>query len=197
MWIVKLGGSLALAPELRHWLTMLALLGGGRVIIVPGGGGLADEVRRLQAHWQFDDLHAHNMAVLAMVQNAWMMCGLQPKLQLVSAEADIPRALRSGKALVWAPLDVVSDRPTPHTTWDLTGDSIALGLALRLNAERLLVVKHCDVDVDRPLPELVAAGVLDRQFDTFARQAAFPITVMRCDAVDAARAMLLGPDVRG
>ena len=140
MWVVKLGGSLSTEPMLPQWLELLAQLGGGRVTIVPGGGGLANEVRRLQAHWDFDDLPAHNMAVLAMVQNAWMIKGLQPALQLVEAEADIPRALRSGKALVWAPNELVRSQANGDTNWDVTGDSIALGLASRLNAERLLLI---------------------------------------------------------
>jgi len=193
MWVVKLGGSLSTAPELPHWLSLLTQLGGGRVIIVPGGGGLANEVRRLQAHWQFDDLPAHNMAVLAMVQNAWLLKGLQPNgLQIVQREADIPRALRSGQTLVWAPMELLSEHPGPNCNWDVTGDSIALGLALRLNAEHLLVVKHCEVDPTRPLPDLVDNGVLDRRFADLAQAAAFPIDVLACGQLDEARAILIG-----
>jgi aspartokinase-like uncharacterized kinase len=192
MWIVKLGGSLSRAADLPDWLALLAQLGGGRVTIVPGGGGLADEVRQLQSHWQFDDLPAHNMAVLAMAQNAWMMQGLQPALHLVQREADIPRALRGGKTLVWAPLELVQEQASDDTNWDVTSDSIALALALRLNAERLLVVKHCEVDPERSLADLVQDQVLDRRFDALAQQAAFPIDVLGCAQLPRARSLLLG-----
>jgi 5-(aminomethyl)-3-furanmethanol phosphate kinase len=192
MWVVKLGGSLSAAPNLPQWLELLAQVGGGRVTIVPGGGGLANEVRRLQAHWEFDDLPAHNMAVLAMAQNAWMMQGMQPSLQLVSKEGDIPRALRSGKALIWAPLELVRPQADENTNWEVTGDSIALGLALRLNAERLLVIKHCEVDGEHSLGDLVHDEVLDRRFDRLAQQAAFPINVLGCSQLEQARSLLLG-----
>ena len=75
MWVVKLGGSLNSDPVLPQWLELLAELGGGRVIVVCGGGAFADEVRRAQAHWHFDDLPAHNMAVLAMAQTAYLPTG--------------------------------------------------------------------------------------------------------------------------
>jgi aspartokinase-like uncharacterized kinase len=194
MWVVKLGGSLSTEPMLPQWLALLAQLGGGRVTIVPGGGGLANEVRRLQAHWDFDDLPAHNMAVLAMVQNAWMIKGLQPALQLVEAEADIPRTLRSGKALVWAPNELVRSMADNDTNWDVTGDSIALNLATRLNAERLLLVKHEAVDPRRSWDELVQDQVLDRRFNTLAQHAAFPIDVLGCAQLDLARRLLQGED---
>ena len=192
MWVVKLGGSLSTAPDLPHWLDLLAQVGGGRVTIVPGGGGLANEVRRLQAHWDFDDLPAHNMAVLAMAQNAWMMQGLQPALQLVNREADIPRALRHGKTLIWAPLELVRPQADENTNWDVTGDSIALALALRLNAERLVVVKQCGVDAGKSLGELVHDDVLDRRFDALAQQAAFPIDVLGSGELEQVRSLLLG-----
>jgi aspartokinase-like uncharacterized kinase len=66
MWVVKIGGSLGQDPLLPQWLTLLTQLGAGRVALVAGGGGFADEARRLHNLWHFGDVAAHNMAVLAM-----------------------------------------------------------------------------------------------------------------------------------
>lgn len=192
MWIVKLGGSLCADARMPDWLTLLTQLGGGRVTVVCGGGSLADEVRRVQSRWHLDDLPAHNMAVLAMAQNAWLMQGLQPGLDLVSVEADIPRRLRKGRTVLWAPLELVRTAPDADTNWDSTSDSIALALAQRLNAEHLVVVKSCAVDPGDTVDQLVADGVLDRRFATLAPQAACPITVMGADDLPRMRAMLLG-----
>ena len=79
MWVVKIGGSLSRDPLLKEWLQHLSEFGGGRVVIVPGGGGFADQAREHQAVWRFDDVAAHNMAVLGMAQYALMMQGLPPE----------------------------------------------------------------------------------------------------------------------
>lgn len=191
MWVVKLGGSLCTDPALPQWLQGLARLGGGRVTIVPGGGGLADEVRRLQAHWQFDDLPAHNMAVLAMAQNAHLMQALEPSLRLVARETEIPRVLRSGKTVIWAPMEQLRDAPDEATNWDTTSDSLALILAQRLNAERLLVIKSCAV-TEGSLDMLTRTGVLDLSFARRAQNTAFPIDVLHSGQWEEAQALLLG-----
>src|SRR5215470_5409653 len=111
MWIVKLGGSLAQDPRLPRWLEMLAEVGGGRVLVVPGGAAFADAVRAAQSHWRFDDLTAHNMAVLAMAQTAHLFHALEPRLVLVSDEAEIRRALHAGQTALWMPLMLLRDAP--------------------------------------------------------------------------------------
>ena len=192
MWVVKLGGSLCSHDGMPLWLDLLAQLGGGRVTLVCGGGTLADEVRRVQHRWQIDDLPAHNMAVLAMAQNAWLMHGLQPDLALVNTESDIPRVLHKGRTALWAPLELVRTQADADTNWDSTSDSIALALAQRINAEHLVVVKSCDIDPTDTLEQLVAEGVLDPRFATLAPQAACPITVIGAEDLPRMRAMLLG-----
>src|SRR5882762_7098008 len=111
MWIIKLGGSLAQDPRLPRWLEMLAELGGGRVLVVPGGAAFADAVRTAQAQWHFDDLAAHNMAVLAMAQTAHLFHALEPRLVLVTDEEEIRRALRAGQVALWMPLTLLRDAP--------------------------------------------------------------------------------------
>ena len=86
MWVVKLGGSLARDAQLPAWLSMLAEAGAGRVAIVAGGADFANAVRQAQRHWEFNDLAAHNMAVLAMGQTALMLQALEPRLQLADGD---------------------------------------------------------------------------------------------------------------
>lgn len=170
MWVVKLGGSMCEqtpeASSLRDWLTMLTQKGAGRVVIVPGGGRFADAVRQAQAQWHIDDLAAHNMAVLAMAQSAHLVCSLNPVLRLCDREAALPDVLQQGAVAVWSPIELQRDRPDADTNWDVTSDSIALGLALRLGASRLTVVKACEIDPSASLDHLSASGVLDRRFAT-------------------------------
>jgi aspartokinase-like uncharacterized kinase len=191
MWIVKLGGSLNTDLRLPEWLELLVLLGGGRVAVVCGGGVFADEVRRSQAHWHFSDLAAHNMAVLAMAQTTYMAQALNPKLHLATSKAEIRDVLRGGHTALWLPLELVSERPNAHTNWDAASDSIALDLARKLNAERLVVVKSCAIDPAASFTDLTQNGILDRRFPSLAKGAAFPIDIVHKDDLTRMRSLLL------
>jgi 5-(aminomethyl)-3-furanmethanol phosphate kinase len=192
MWIVKVGGSLSASAQLPAWLELLAQLGGGRVTLVCGGGRFADEVRRTQSHWQFDDLAAHNMAVLAMAQTAYLLQALNPALQLARSESEIHRVLHKGRAAVWLPTDRLREQPDAHTNWDVTSDSIALDLARRLNAERLVLVKPCPIDPLLTLVQHGEAGVVDRRFAAWAEGAAFPIELLNEADLPRMRSLLIG-----
>jgi len=192
MWIVKLGGSLSVDPVLPDWLELLTSLGGGRVTVVSGGGTFADEVRRIQAHWSFGDLAAHNMAVLAMVQFAYQLHALNPMLQLTTSKAEIRRVLHKGKTAVWLPFELQRDKLEGDTNWDATSDSIALDLARKLNAERLVLVKSCLVDPELTVGQLGEAGIVDRRFATLAGGAAFPIEILHKSELGRMRSLLLG-----
>lgn len=192
MWVVKLGGSLIADPALPHWLELLAQLGGGRVTIVCGGGSLADEVRRVQALWQFNDLAAHNMAVLAMAQTGYQIHAMNPMLQLAARKSEIATVLHKGRAAIWLPFELQRDEPDSRTNWGATSDTIALDLARDLNAERLVVVKSCAIDPTRTLAELGAVGVLDEGFGDRAHGVAFPIEIMDKSELARMRSLLIG-----
>ncbi len=192
MWVVKIGGSLRDDPLLPQWLELMTALGGGRVMLVSGGGAFADEARRSQAHWQFDDLSAHNMAVLAMAQMAYLLHALNPALEMATSKADLRRVLHRGRTALWLPLDLLRDAPDAQTHWDVTSDSIALDLARRLNAERLVLIKSCAIDPSASLADLGAAGIVDRSFAPLARNASFPIELVRRDELPRVQSLLLG-----
>jgi aspartokinase-like uncharacterized kinase len=191
MWVVKIGGSLSHDPLLREWLTQLWELGGGRVVIVPGGGDFADKVRQYQREWRFDDLAAHNMCLLAMTQYAILMQGVLPELRLAANEDRIRRALREGRVAVWVPTGLMRDTPDSMTNWDTTSDSLAAWLSTTLNAERLIVVKSCPVDTDAPLETLTATGVLDSGFVNYVSEANYVVELFNKGDVGLMRDRLL------
>ena len=191
-WVVKLGGSLNDDPSLPQWLSLLTQLGGGRVVLVCGGGRFADAVREHQALWKYNDLAAHNMALLAMAQTAQFLRALNPALQLVSSEDDIARTLRMGKTALWSPLELLCEQPDEGTNWSVTSDSIALALAQRLGAQYLVVVKSCTVGASMSLAQLGAAGIVDKGFAALAAQAAVAVQFLRNDELERMRGLLLG-----
>jgi aspartokinase-like uncharacterized kinase len=195
MWLVKIGGSLAKDPLLVDWLEQLCDLGGGRVVLVPGGGCFADAARLAQSEWHLDDVAAHNMAILGMSQFAFMLQGLCPELVLAADERELERVVHSGRVALWMPLDLLRKEADELTTWDVTSDSLTLWLANRLNAERAILVKSCPVAVMKPTPAewqaLAAADVVDRGFPALAANAAYPIYLLERTQLFELRELLL------
>ena len=191
MWVVKLGGSLHDAPALRGWLRALAGGPGPARIVVPGGGPFADTVRRLQPALGFDELAAHRMAILAMQQLGLALQSLEPA---AGAGRDRCRAagrpgLRSGcpGGSPAAPADIPA-------SWDVTSDSLACWLAIRLGAATLVLVKSAAVPKgEHAAPGLVTTGLLDAAFPAMARRFRGRIFLQHRDA-DPAAALDHQPD---
>lgn len=161
--VVKLGGSLirsaSVAPVLK-----LVVRARVPVVIVPGGGGFADEVRRLQPLLNLSNKAAHRMAILAMHQNALALADLQPELKPVETLAEIRQTLRSGRVPVWLPLKMCDrDRAVP-ADWSMSSDGLAARLAERLGDCALLVFKSRAVPADADARALADAGIVDPSF---------------------------------
>jgi dihydroneopterin aldolase len=165
--VVKLGGSLAFSPHLRPWLDALAR-GAGALVLVAGGGPFADAVRAAQPTLGFDDDAAHHMALLAMDQFARALTNLNPALVLADSLPAIRRVLRDGKVPVWSPTRMVLAARDIPASWDVTADSLAAWLAIRMRAKRLLLIKHAAAMAERiRAGDLVAAGFVDPAFPRF------------------------------
>lgn len=194
MWVVKIGGSLSRDPLLEEWLEHLSDLGGGRVVIVPGGGQFAQPTREHQDVWCFDDVAAHNMMVLAMAQYALMMHGLCRRIVIAATDEQIRATLHAGRVAVWAPLELLFQEANRLTSCDVTADSVAAWLAQRLNAERLVIVKPCEIEAAHSIDEYVELGIVDRSFATFTRDASFPVElVSRSDVLRVRDQLLYAP----
>ncbi len=133
--IVKLGGSVVRAPELSSWLD--AIVAARRpIVVVAGGGALADEVRACQAELGFGDPAAHRMDQLA-----WAIAGLRSGFVVGATEAELGAALGRGLVGVWAPYQLIAERTDIEESWRITSDSLALWLARRLGARRCYLIK--------------------------------------------------------
>lgn len=173
MWVVKLGGSLGEDEALKHWLETIARFSRGRVVIVPGGGRFADQVRNAQKRWQFSDHTAHAMAVLAMHQFGRMLNGLEPGLELAVGAESVKNALSQLQSCIWLPdLNELEHAGIP-TRWEVTSDSLSAWLASQINADRLFLIKSAPKNqLDKDLPDLVKSGVMDGLFLHFAPSSA-------------------------
>ena len=181
--IVKLGGSLVAAPRLAELLAGLAEAG-APLIVVPGGGPLADAVRTLQPRLSLSDRACHHMAILAMESLAVAFADLAPRLIPCADAAAMADAHAAGRAALWLPAAMGRDAELP-ASWDVTSDSLALWLALRLEARRLIFVKS--VAATSPRPEAwVEAGLVDPHVPALAARYAGRIELLSIDEALAA-----------
>lgn len=163
--VVKLGGSLADTPFLLRWLEVISNAKKGRVVIVPGGGAFADQVRASQKKWKFDDRTAHRMALLAMQQYGLMLASFHAGFRMALTLADIPVQLRQSRVTVWMPDVRELDRAAIPPAWEITSDSLSAWLAGQVGAEKLVVVKSCRQSCILAGPkELARQGILDPAF---------------------------------
>jgi 5-(aminomethyl)-3-furanmethanol phosphate kinase len=143
--VVKVGGGLARAAGDDALRALCRALGeaGARhpLLVVPGGGELADAVRTYDRRFGLRAQTAHRMAVLAMDQLGWALADLIPAPVRTRLE---PAAGVS--VLLPAALLLEAD-PLP-ASWAVTSDSIAAWVAGAAGAGRLVLVK--------PVPGLYA-----------------------------------------
>lgn len=173
--VVKLGGSIVRAQALTGWLHAIATAQ-SPVVIVPGGGALADEVRTCQRDLGFGDAAAHRMALLAMDQLAWAVAGVRPGYQVGATEDALRDILGRGHVAVWAPYAAIAERDDLEATWRLTSDSLALWLSGQLGARACYIVKSVAAASrgSQSAAALSRAGVLDAAFPAMLAEMGVP-----------------------
>jgi aspartokinase-like uncharacterized kinase len=177
--VVKLGGSVIRSPDLRSWLDAIAMPR-APIVVVPGGGALADEVRASQARLGFGDAAAHRMALLAMDQLAWAVAGLRSGFEVGATEADLTGALERDLIAVWAPYALVAGRTDIEASWRVTSDSLALWLAGRLGARRCYLIKSIAraSQTRTSAAQLARDGVVDEAFPAILAEARVPAVLL-------------------
>lgn len=175
--VIKLGGSLLSAQALPACLAKLARFP-GKLLIVPGGGVFADQVRAAQQQWGFDDLAAHRMAILAMQQMAWLFHSLQPDFAVFRNVAAAGDAAKTG---IWSPCLQELEQAGIAASWEITSDSLAAWLAGQVAADELVLVKSCPIEPEAPLAQLQQQGIIDAGFLDFVNRAGIKTTVINKD----------------
>ncbi|MCG8017285.1 MAG: hypothetical protein JAY97_13820 [Candidatus Thiodiazotropha sp. 'RUGA'] len=169
MWVVKFGGSLFDADNLKNWLSLFA--DHSSLIIVPGGGPFADQVRLAQTQFGFDDSTAHGMALQAMEQYGRMLCGLQPGLNPAADAAAIYRTLEQGDIPVWMPLTMALSDRTIEQNWQVTSDSLAAWLTGQLRIDKLVLIKSVEIESDKLTSDWLQSNqIVDPQFADYVRR---------------------------
>ena len=163
--VVKIGGGLLVTPGALEAaaLGVAALAVRWRVVVVPGGGPLADGVRRLDRSLGLSDDAAHWMAILAMDQYAHLLAERIDRSVLVEEAGGIGEAFAAGRVAVLAPSRWMRSADVLPHSWDATSDSVAAFVAGALGARYLVLVKPTDGNpdalVDRCFASVIPAGL--------------------------------------
>jgi aspartokinase-like uncharacterized kinase len=174
MRIIKLGGSLLESGQMFDCLKHI-LKSNEKNVVVCGGGEFANHVRSAQKTWHFDDIAAHEMAILAMKQVAIMLQNRQPEFMLESTISHLENHLFS----IWSPDIHELNAAKIQPSWGITSDSLAAWLATKLDAEKLIVVKSCETAFS--LSELTENAIVDNEFEQFISHAKFDLHIISAE----------------
>ena len=163
--VVKVSGSLYDLPDLgarlRCWLAAQAARS---VLLVPGGGALADAVRELDATHGLGEEAAHWLALRALTVAAQFLADLLPSSVIVSH----PDEWRHDTVAVldahaFAVADEGRAGALPHG-WAVTSDSVAARVAKVAQVRRLVLLKSVTIPKIVDWHEAAMRGWVDEFF---------------------------------
>jgi hypothetical protein len=143
--VLKIGGSLSRGNGLRPLCRQISRLSGHySLLVVPGGGDFADQVREADRRYRVDETAAHSMALLAMDQYGYLLNQLIEGSFLTADLFLACTSAESGRAAILLPSALVlKENPLPHS-WQVTSDTIAAWVSHRAGCSRLVLLKDVD-----------------------------------------------------
>ncbi len=144
--VIKVGGSLAEDPiSLRILCYELSKLAKRyRILIVPGGGKLADVVREFDGKFVLSSNTSHKMAILCMDQFGLLISEITPNSRATYSLSEAKVFSKSGALPIFLPSKLMFREDPLEHSWDVTSDSIAAYIALKIRAKRLILVTDVD-----------------------------------------------------
>jgi 5-(aminomethyl)-3-furanmethanol phosphate kinase len=161
--VLKIGGSLSRGEGLSGLCREIGrLCAHHSLLIVPGGGDFAEQVREADRRFHLDDAAAHCMALLAMDQYGYLLNQLIAGSCLTADLDCVCKSAETGKAAILLPSALVlREDPLPHS-WQVTSDSIAAWISHRASCRRLVLLKDVDglLSAGQLIQELTAEQLL-------------------------------------
>jgi aspartokinase-like uncharacterized kinase len=185
--VVKVGGSLYdlpdLATRLRDWLAAQATFD---VVILPGGGDMADAVRGFHRIHGLDEERGHWLALRALGLNAHFMAWLVGG----TVTDDLPGCQAAWAARQCPVLDLYTfaradeNRPgrLPYS-WRVTSDALAVRVAIVFGAARVVLLKSVTIPAEMNWDEASQRGLVDAAFSGLVS----PATGLAVEAVNLRR----------
>ena len=164
--VLKLGGSLMHSKELLVWLeNIFSRTRDNIIIVVPGGGEFAENIREAQRQLNFNNKIAHKMALLAMWQYGYFLTGINADIKILKNTKTLCLDKNISGSFLWLPDDLLENISEITGNWDFSSDSISLWLATYLTADKLVIVKSKKIIYNQSkIKEHIANEDVDKGF---------------------------------
>ncbi|EKF85803.1 delta 1-pyrroline-5-carboxylate synthetase [Methanobacterium formicicum] len=145
-WVVKIGGSL-----FPHYSINLAQeLLGEDVLIICGGGQLANQIREYHHELNFSPTASHKTAILCMDILGMLLADKVKGAEAVRSLEKAKKVLNEGKLPVLIPSMILEYLDPLEHSWRVTSDSISLYLSDLLDAKLLITTDVDGIYTHRP-----------------------------------------------
>jgi 5-(aminomethyl)-3-furanmethanol phosphate kinase len=143
--VLKIGGSLSRGARLPDLCLEISRLGKiYSLLVVPGGGKFADQVRDAYRQYRLSETAAHRMALLAMDQYGYVLNSLIEESCLTCDLAAALEAAETRRAAILLPFEIVSRSDPLPNSWQVSSDTIAAWVAQASSCPRLVLLKDID-----------------------------------------------------
>jgi aspartokinase-like uncharacterized kinase len=177
--VIKVGGSLLDRPDLPECLgNYLALHADKRMVLVVGGGLMADHLRDLDRIHSIGESKSHALAIEILEVTAQVLASLIPGTRVTRTLSELAGTWSDGFTPVLSPHKLLSaDEYLSRgivlpRTWSVTTDSISAHLASLLGAESLILLKRGINPPELTIRMSSILGITDPLFPEFARRIA-------------------------
>ncbi|MCK4286070.1 MAG: hypothetical protein KAX18_07695 [Candidatus Lokiarchaeota archaeon] len=118
-----------------------------KIILIPGGGSLANFIRKVYSELKFTEELGHWMGVISMNYNG---IELGKKFSDLNTIEDINRLRKLDKVIcIFLPYQFLKESDNLPHSWDVTSDSITLFLAKELEIPHCVLIKDIDGIVNK------------------------------------------------
>ena len=172
--VVKVGGSLLDLPDFSdRLLSYLRRHSLDRLLLLIGGGGATDWVRLMDRTHHLGEETSHSLALRSLDLTSHLVAAMLPHSVVIESLAECDSAWTLSQIPILSPrlfllADDLRPDPLPHS-WDVTSDSIAARVAVRMGADELVLLKSVNIPSDIDLNIMASYRVVDPSFPTAAR----------------------------
>lgn len=141
---IKIGGSIIRDKDalLRLCETLINIR--KPIVLITGGGNIADEVRKLDSTYKISQDSAHWMAILAMDMNGYLLSDLFNEFEYAESVKECLKIIEKGKIPIFLTFKLMREKNPLPRSWEVTSDSIAAFVCKLFDSKKLILIKNVD-----------------------------------------------------